>query len=170
MNWLIIFIILLLSTFAFAGYSFAPWVPVRKKDLERISKLANFKPNDTFYELGCGDGRVIFYIAKNFPIKAVGLEIAFPLYLICKLRQFISGQKNINIKYKSLFKENLSQADVIYFFGIPKNIKNKLKQKLELEAKAGARIISYVFPIEGWQPLAVDKPSSKQVAIYLYIK
>jgi cyclopropane fatty-acyl-phospholipid synthase-like methyltransferase len=53
-----------------------------------IFKLANLQPGEKFYDLGCGNGKVVIYAAKNFPIEAIGVELAFPLYLICKIRQF----------------------------------------------------------------------------------
>lgn len=153
---------------AIASISFAPWVPTRKRDLQRIFQLANFKDGETFYELGCGDGTVIINAAKQFQVKAVGLEIALPLYIVSKLRQFFSKNKNVKIKFKNLFKEDLSQADIIFIFGMPKPLAGKLREKLQKELKPGARVISYVFPIAGLTPVKIDKPNEKEVAIYLY--
>jgi SAM-dependent methyltransferase len=161
-------LLLLLSTVAIAGASFAPWVPARKADLGRIFKLADLKAGETFYDLGCGNGRVVIYAAKNFQAKAMGLEIAFPLYLICKWQQIFNPK--VIFKYKNLFTEDLSKADVIYFFGTPKRIAAKLKIKLEKEVRSGARVISYVFPVEGWTPTQIDRPNNNVVPIYLYIR
>ncbi len=161
-------LLLLLSTVAIAGASFAPWVPARKADISRIFQLANLKAGEIFYDLGCGNGRVVIYAAKNYKAKAIGLEIAFPFYLICKWQQIFNPRSIF--KYKNLFKEDLSKADVIYFFGTPKRIEAKLKLKLAKEIKPGARIISYVFPIEGWTPAIIDRPAATVVPIYLYIR
>lgn len=166
---LIAFFLICLFTLALAGYSFAPWVPTRKKDLPRIFKLAKLSPGQIFYDLGCGDGKVVIYANKNFGAKAIGLELALPFYLLCKVRQILNNNVNLTFKFKNLFKEDLSKADVIYFFAESADkLKGKIKQKLEQQAKPGARIISYVFPVEGWQPTVIDKPSEKDVAIYLY--
>jgi len=122
---LAIILLLTFTTIAMAAASFAPWVPAKGRDLERIFKLADLKAGETFYDLGCGDGRVISYAAKNYKdAKIIGLEISLPFYLICKLRQIFN--KNITLKYKNLFVEDLSEADVIYFFGTPKTINDKL--------------------------------------------
>lgn len=164
---LIIFVFLL--SFALAGLSFAPWVPAWNKDLPRIFRLANLQPREIFYDLGCGNGRVVFYAAKNFQAKAIGLEIAWPLYVICKIRQLFSANRKAVIKFKSLFTEDLSQADVVYFFGMPAAIA-KLKPKLEKELKPGCRVISYTFPILGWLEQVKDKPQSTDIAIYLYVR
>jgi len=168
MNIVIVIFLILLISVAIAGSSFAPWVPARKADLIRIFKLANLKPSETFYDLGCGNGRVVIYAAKNFQAKAIGLEIAFPLYLICKWRQIFNP--SAVFKYQNLFTEDLSRADVIYFFGTPQRINSKLKQKLEREARPGVRIISYVFPIDSWRPKQIDRPSKTELPIYLYVR
>lgn len=170
LNLILLISCILLISAAFAGISFAPWVPTWKKDLPRIFKLANIRPGETFYELGCGNGKVILYAYKNFRVKAIGLEISLPLYLICKIRQVFNYNPNLKFKFKNLFREDLRKADVIYFFGMPKPLKEKLKQKLEKELKPKTRVISYVFPIEGWQPDIVDKPKESEVPIYLYIR
>ena len=161
-------LLLILSTIAIAGVSFAPWVPTRKADFARIFQLANLRAGETFYDLGSGNGQLVIYAVKNFQAKAIGLEIALPLYLICKWRQIFNP--GAIFKYKNLFTEDLSRADVIYFFGTPKTIEEKLKIKLAQEIKPGARIISYVFPIQGWLPIKIDKPNSNVAPIYLYIR
>ncbi|OGJ50924.1 hypothetical protein A2335_03345, partial [Candidatus Peregrinibacteria bacterium RIFOXYB2_FULL_32_7] len=130
MNILLIILTLLLCSFALAAVSLAPWVPCRTKDLERIFKLAKLKKNEVFYDLGCGDGKTIFYANKHFGVKSIGLELALPMFLVCKIRQIFYRNKNIQFKYKNLFKENLSNANAIYVYGMKDSLKNQLKDKL----------------------------------------
>jgi SAM-dependent methyltransferase len=163
-------ILILLFSCAFAGVSFAVWVPCWNKDLKRIFRLADLKSGETFYDLGCGDGKTVVYAGSNFKVKAIGIELALPLYAVCKLRQLFNLNKNIKFKWKNLFNENLASADVVYFFGTPNPIKFKLKEKLERELKPGARVISYVFSVPGWKPAIVDKPKNNDAPIYLYIR
>jgi len=168
----IIFIFLVISilSLALSSLSLAPWVPTWKKDLPRIFKLADLKPNQIFYDLGCGNGKTVIYAAENYNAQAIGLEMALPLYLVCKFRQLFHWRKNLDFKWKNLFKENLSQADVIYVFGLPKAIQGKLIQKFEQELKPGAKVISYVFPFTSWVPKIIDRPQPNDIAIYLYEK
>jgi hypothetical protein len=63
-------IVLIILPFAIAGISFAPWVPTRSKDIKRGLDLAKMKPNEIFFELGCGDGRVVFFANKNYKVNA----------------------------------------------------------------------------------------------------
>lgn len=163
----IIFNLLLISV-AFAAASFAPWVPIRRKDLERVVRLADLKPGETFYDLGCGDGRIVFAVAKRTQAKAIGVELAFPFYAVCILRKWLTRSR-AQFLWRNLFKVNLADADVIYVFGMPKSLAKKFKEKAEKECKKGARVISYVFPIEGWTPVLRDRPTEKDMMIYSYV-
>ena len=162
----IIVIFIPLLTFLLAGFSLAPWVPARHRDLKRIFKIADLKPGELFYDLGCGHGQIVIQANKHFQAKAVGLEISLPLFLVCKIRRL--SQPGIRFKYKNIFREDLSPADVIYVYGLPDTLNNRLRQKLEKELKPGARIISYGFAVKDWRPAAIDRPTSKSKPIYLY--
>ncbi|MDD4901036.1 MAG: class I SAM-dependent methyltransferase [Patescibacteria group bacterium] len=168
---LIIFSLLLLAgcfNIIISVLSFAPWLPIRRRDLSRVFKLANLQPGETFYDLGCGDGRVIFYAGRYFRAQAVGLEISWALYLLCRLKKFFDHNPLVKFKLKNLFKENLAAADAVYFFGIPTTINKKLSAKLKRELRPGAKIISYSFKLDGWKPVIVDKPTEKDLPVYLY--
>lgn len=165
----IIFFILMLLSIAWSSVSLAPFVPARKDDLPRILALAELKAGEKFYDLGSGNGRVAIYMAKNSLGQAVGIEAAWPLYIVSRWRQIFAPANKVKFYWANLFKVNLSQADAVYFFGMPAAIKNKLRQKLASELKPGTRVISYAFPVDGW---AADKVSEGKgrVTIYLYKK
>lgn len=166
----IIFALLVLGllSIAYAGWSLIIWVPTRRIDLPRILTLAKLQKNDLVYELGCGDGRVAVYLAKHSPAEIIGLELAWPFYLLSKLRQLIVGQKNLSVRCRNLFQTDLSEASVIYIFGIPDKLADKLKPKLEQELKPGAKVISYCFAIAGWQPSVIDQPFPSAAQIFVY--
>lgn len=162
------FIIVCGFSLIFSVLSFAPWVPSRSRDLERIFKLADLRPGQVFYDLGCGDGKVVIYAVNNYKVKAVGLEISLPLYLVCKLRQALNKQGDIVFKFRNLHKENLASADVVYFFGMPHVLNEKFCLKLKQELRPGAKVISYSFKLQGIKPKIVDRPSEKDLPVYLY--
>ncbi len=164
---IVIFCVLLISS-AVAGWSFAPWVPIWTKDLPRVFALAKLQPNEIFYDLGCGNGKTVLYAAQHYNVTAIGIEMSLPLWLVCIWRQLWRRQPRVKFILGNLFKQDLRKADVVYVFGMPDNLKKKLRGKLEQELKPGSRVISYTFKIVGWQETIKDKPSPKDMAIYLY--
>lgn len=166
--WIITGLALLLLSSAVAGWSFAPWVPIWSKDLPRVFALAQLKPGEIFYDLGCGNGKTVFYAAQHYAAQAIGIELSLPLWLTCRLRQLWWRIPGVTFRLGNLFRQNLSSADVIYVFGMPEKLQHKLRAKLERELKPGSRVVSYTFPIAGWQEVTKDKPTAKEIAIYLY--
>ncbi len=160
---LIIYIILVIfvGTAAYAGFSAAPWLPSRKKDVNRMVKFANIQPGDNVYDLGCGDGRLLA-AAKKFEPKCnvFGIELSLLPYIVSKLR--VRGK----VCFGDLFKKDLSDADVVFVF-LMKRIYPKLKAKLEKELKPGTRVIVNTWRIDGWE---VEKKDSgyKKAIVYLY--
>lgn len=160
---------LILLTLAITALSLAPWVPTRKKDLPRILNLAGLQAGDIFYDLGCGDGRVAFYISENSPAKAIGIELAIPFFVFCRLKSYFLKTPRLEFKLKSIYNENLNNAKVVYLFAAnSQKLNEKLVHKLLTELPDGAKIISYAFPILSLKASQIDKPKNDDVAIYLY--
>lgn len=152
---IIIFISFILITFAYASLSGAPWVPMNKKDEERFLALADIKPGQKVYDLGCGDGRVVA-AAASAGANAEGLEISIFPYILANIRRLFHKDKaRMKISYRDIWRVDLSDADVVYFFLMPK-VYPKLREKLKKELKKGTKVIAYVWPMKEWQPVRVD--------------
>jgi SAM-dependent methyltransferase len=63
------------------GLRGAPWVPTRLRTVRKMLELAEVRPDDLVYDLGCGDGRTIVTAAWRYGARAVGIEID-PLRLL----------------------------------------------------------------------------------------
>ena len=155
-----------LGTAVYAGIRAAPWVASRRKDVQRFLKLANISPGQIVYDIGSGDGRMVIAAAKA-GAQAIGLEISLFPYLLSKIKQGLAHLPNLTIKYRDFFHEDLSSADVVYIFLMPK-AHRRLKEKLEKELRPGAKVITYVWPMPGWPPVKKDKPGDKSITLYLY--
>lgn len=161
-------IFLLVGTMAYAGILAAPWVPLRKKDVIRALSLAHLKSGEVLYDLGSGDGRIIIAAGRDYGVNATGYEIAFLPYLYSYVTILTMGlYGKVKVKYKNFFKEDLSRADVIVSFLLPKAM-IKLKEKYMSELRPGTRIISCAWLIPGWTPDRIDRPSNNDIKIYLY--
>jgi len=166
LNTIIIILIIIGITFVYGSYKVAPWVPTWGSDLNRFLKLAEIKPSQVMYDLGCGDGRLIC-AASEKGACATGFEVSILPYLMALFR-IHTTQNKAKIKFKNFWDVNISDADIIYFFLMPK-IYPAIKEKLDRELKPGAKVIAYTWPIKGWKARKIDKIKGKP-NLYLYIK
>ena len=56
---------------------------------------------------------------------------------------------------------------MIFIFAASRKMSSKLIKKFQKELKPGTMVMSYVFPLEGIEPVKIDKPDRRN-AIYLY--
>src|SRR5580704_16649521 len=54
----------------------SPNVPVSYYLLYRYFRGITLKPDDVFYDIGCGNGRVVCFIARKQVAKVVGVELS----------------------------------------------------------------------------------------------
>lgn len=163
------FMMMVFLPMAIAGFSFAPWVPSKKKDLARIATIINLQPHETLYEIGCGNGRVSLYVHDHSLGNVVGIERAWPLVVWCLLRKWLGRKKRFVVKHENAFFSDYSEAQTIFIFGMPKPVNDVLSKILKKSCASGTRVISYVFAIDAWTPISVDKPSLDDLAIYTYL-
>lgn len=161
---LLIFLILY-SLSIYSAFIGAPYFITPKKALEEIFEIAAIKPSDNFYDLGAGDGRALIMAEKKYGAKAIGFELAPLVYLLARLNMFFKRTRNAKLYFRNFYKQNLSDADVIFCF-LSIHAMEKLKSKFERELKPGTKIISYSFSLHGWEPKRVI--TSYPGKVYLY--
>lgn len=152
--------------FALGALSLAPWLPSSKHELDRALALLAVRKGDVLYDLGSGDGRIVF-AASQLGADARGIELALPLVLVCWLRSRLR-KSTARFYWGNFLKRDISDANAVYVFGRPSTNKHLLRKKLEASLRSGSRVVSYAFPIEGWDAEVVDKPSPKAMVLYLY--
>ena len=144
-------------------------VPTPRRVAKRILSEAQLKPTDVFYDLGAGDGRLLIEAVENYHCKAVGYELMMPVYLIARLKIFLSGQsQNIRLYFRDFYAQDLSKADVIFCYLIPNAMKILEKKFKEKPPRSGTRIISYTFPIKGWKPRKIIRVDRKSYPVFIY--
>lgn len=158
-----IFLIILIVTFillclwALSGYlSKSRFTQTPFFSIKYLEKELNLKDNDTFYHIGCGDGRVLFYLAKQNPnINYIGIEDNLFFVFMAKIHNFgnrIRNRKQISILYKGLSEENFSEASYIFSY-LPPQVIDELLPNLDEELKAGAKLISLNFKFTLKKPI-----------------
>lgn len=164
----IVFVVVfaLLISMAYASLQGAPWVPTWKRDMTRVAKLLALKPGERFIELGCGNARVCRYLKKISPgSEVVGIELSVLQYLIGSLQNFFQ-RSGVKMKFGNIFQHDLIGHDAVYMFLMPQTYE-KIRPKLESELKLGARVVTYAWPILGWDYSEVDETQGA-MKIYLY--
>jgi len=140
----------------------APFVPTPMRAVRKMLKVADIKKGQTVIDIGCGDGRLCHYAAKDYGAKGIGYELSPMVYVIGKIRQFIWGSK-AEVRFGDFRNHDLSDADHIVTYMLPETLA-KFIPKFEKDLKKGAKVTSYAFHIGDWEPAYVE-PSSKTESI-----
>lgn len=148
------------------GFFGAIWIPTKKRDYERIAELSGLRHGMIFYDLGSGNANLLFYLSKKYKIKCVGIEISPILYLYSKIKSIFF--KNVQIRYGNFLKHDLSEADVVYAFLLPK-VYEKLQKKLCNSAKNESLIILPLWPFKDATPLKTNEKDG-EITYFLYKK
>ena len=69
----------------------------------------------------------------------------------------------VEVIWGNFLKSDLSEATVVIVYQ-GKGINRKLVKKLEKELKPGARVVSYIFSFDGWEP--IKKESDSKIFLY----
>lgn len=136
----------------------APFVPTRKKTVNEMVELADIKPGMKVYDLGCGDGRIVF-AAASAGATAEGHEFSIPTYILAKLRSL--GRRNAKIKYANFWKQSYSDADVIFCFLLTETMQ-KFFLQIWPQLKPGTKVVSHVFTIKDLKPIK----KTERVVVY----
>lgn len=113
--------------------------------LTSILELCNLKPNEIFWDLGCGLGKCLSAVYLNYPsIIVKGVEYIEELYNIC-CQNLSSIKFNENIPqviHGDLMKVDWADADIVYCANIcfPDDLNAGLTQKL-LNLKPKSRVL-----------------------------
>ncbi len=154
----------------------APFVPSPVQVIQFMLKLANLKAGEVLFDLGAGDGRTVILAAKSFGARAVGVELREDLAKKALSTVHDSGLSDrVTIINSDMFGVNLTSADVVFLY-LTTSANEKIRPKLEVDLKKGARVVSHDYEIVGWKPAKVEnycenpKLGYPSHTIYLYEK
>ena len=153
---LLLFILILLWILIPVLYGLPP-VSTKPERIQKALKLANLQPEEVLYDLGAGDGRVLFIAAREFGAKTIGLEIGPIQCALIWLRIIANGLgERIRVRWENFYKADLRDADVVFVYATSKEVMN-LAPGLEKKTKKGARVVSISADFPEWEPSAFDR-------------
>jgi len=129
-----------------------PYVPTTDAAVDAMLKLANIKPSDVVYDLGCGDGLIVIAAAKKYGTRGVGVDIDPVRIREANENAKKAGvEKLVRFEEKDLFQADIHDANVVMLF-LLNSVNLKLRPKLLQELKPGTRIVSNTFDMGDWKP------------------
>ena len=141
-----------------------PSVHTRVDRVRRALQLAELKPDETLYDLGAGDGRVLVLAAKEFGAQAVGIEVGPVQCAAAWVNARVNGVgPRVRVKLGDYFKATLMPADVVFIYATSSQA-IRLQEHLELQLRPGARVVTISFDFPNWEPAAFDN----RELIFLY--
>lgn len=152
-------------------YTGVPYAGTPKNVLDKIFDAVDLKSGQIVYDLGCGDGRVLFAAEKR-GARCIGFELSPAAYLRARVLK-IFHRSRAKIKLKNFFSAKLKDADVVFCFLVGKVMK-RVERRLDSQLKPGAKVICYGFDLPGWNAVKTILPDPKkdrtQSPVFIYEK
>ena len=149
-----------------------PYVPTTEEAVKVMLKLADVKPADIVYDLGCGDGRIVIAAAKEYGAHGVGIDINPERIQQAEANAKKAGvEKLVRFEENDLFDADIHEATVVTLF-LLESVNLKLRPKLRMDLKPGTRIVSNTFGMGDWKPdkeMSVGDASEESFSHRLYL-
>jgi SAM-dependent methyltransferase len=124
-------------------------------DLEIVNAmltLANVTRDDTVYDLGCGDGRIVIAAAQQFGARGVGVDLDPQRIREAQANALRAGVADrVTFRVQDIFNTDIQPETVVTLFLSP-DLNARLRPKLTGQLKAGSRIVSHRYGIGDWVP------------------
>lgn len=145
----------------------APFVPIPDERLDMIVDSFHLLPDSVFYDLGCGNGKILIKVSQKYPrIKVVGVELGLFPYLIAKIKT--RKYKNIEIRRENILETDINNATHIFIYLFPA-IFQKLFPKIEKECKPETKVFSCDFEYKNKKPEKVIDLGNNRLGKKLFI-
>ena len=149
------------------GHLDAPYAATPPEVVEAMLELAALAPGDRLLDLGSGDGRIAIEAARR-GAEAFGVDIDPQRVMQAEQAARAAGvEARARFRREDLFATPLGEADVITMYLLA-HVNVWLGPRLRAEARPGTRIVSYAYPISGWEPAATRKLPG-WTTLYLWI-
>jgi cyclopropane fatty-acyl-phospholipid synthase-like methyltransferase len=115
-------------------------------------RMAQVKKGDVLYDLGSGDGRIPIAAAREFGIRAVGIEIDPKLVKEAEENARQAGVSDlVRFRNEDMFHIDVHEATIVTLY-LSEKLNVLLRPKLLSELRPGSRILSHDFLMGDWKP------------------
>lgn len=128
------------------------YYPTPPETVDEMLLMAKIKQGDVLYDLGSGDGRIPIAAAKQYGIRAVGIEIDPKLITAANELALQAGVADlVKFRNEDMFHIDVSEATVVTLY-LSEKLNVWLRPKLLSELRPGSRILSHDFLMGDWKP------------------
>lgn len=142
------------------------WVPTPKSLVEKMLKMAEVKPTDVVFDLGSGDGVTVITAAKQFGVRATGIEYNPDMVELSKRNAQREGVADKTEFIRGdIFATDFSKATVLTMYLLP-YLNLKLRPTI-LNMKPGTRVVSHAFTMDDWAPDQTDSTEGRTAYMWI---
>ncbi|MGH8647840.1 MAG: SAM-dependent methyltransferase, partial [Burkholderiales bacterium] len=144
-----------------------PYVPTPQVVVDAMLEIAKVGPGDFVVDLGSGDGRIVLTGATRHKASGMGVDIDGELVDLANASaQRLGVAERVQFHRQDVLAADLSGATVLTLYLLP-GMMERLRPKLLLELKPGARIVSHDFDLGEWKPdrsVEVQTPEKYEIS------
>jgi len=150
----------------------APYYPTPPSIVQKMLEITGLKAGEKMFDLGSGDGRIVFMAASKFKADATGVELDDSLARQSSEEIRRRGlDQRARVIHGDILQQDYSSADVITIYLLPKAMQ-LVRPILEKQLKKGTRIVAHDFEMAGWKAEKIDSieddGEGRSHTIYLY--
>ncbi|MXO69115.1 methyltransferase domain-containing protein [Altererythrobacter marinus] len=128
------------------------YVPTPEPVVDAMLDMAAIEEGDVLYDLGSGDGRIPIAAARQFGVRAVGIEIDPRLVREARANAKAAGVAHlVEFREADLFATDFSDADVVTLY-LGDTLNLRLRPQLLEQLEPGDRVVSHDFAMGDWPP------------------
>jgi hypothetical protein len=128
------------------------YYPTPPETVAEMLRMAQVKKGDVLYDLGSGDGRIPIAAAREFGIRAVGIEIDPKLVKEAEENARQAGVSDlVRFRNEDMFHIDVHEATIVTLY-LSEKLNVLLRPKLLSELRPGSRILSHDFLMGDWKP------------------
>jgi SAM-dependent methyltransferase len=128
--------------------------------------VADVRPGDVVYDLGCGDGRIVIEAARR-GARGVGVDIDPERVREARENARAAGVADrVEIREGDLFETDVTPASVVMLFLQPE-LNVRLRPRLLAQLEPGARVVSHWHDMGDWPPERTVRVRDRNV--YLWV-
>lgn len=125
-----------------------PFIATPYPVIREMIRLADLKGEETVYDLGAGDGRLLSRVLKAYPsARVIGYEVIPTIWLLGMARRFLS-RTPFRLYLRNAMKADVRDADVVFLYLYP-TVMERLKTLFDAQLRPGTPVISNTFRIPG---------------------